>query len=155
MHSYPGRPAKHEWAECLENPANQKKSTAKRAEAYYAHDERFPASDAASLSNHRKAMASGSNSEGYSSRSGYSGNDDNFAVAISASSHKQAKRKVVHSKKKLTIAMSKSDEDTNNNVALAKLGKLVASYAAAPLVRKKHYHAKDAKCNPLSLLDSN
>ena len=36
MHSYSGRPAKHEWAECSESPANQKKLAAKRAEAYYA-----------------------------------------------------------------------------------------------------------------------
>ena len=28
MHSYSGRPAKHEWAECSESPANQKKSAA-------------------------------------------------------------------------------------------------------------------------------
>ncbi len=36
MHSYSGRPAKQEWAECSESPANQKKLAAKRAEAYYA-----------------------------------------------------------------------------------------------------------------------
>ena len=51
--------------------------------------------------------------------------------------------------------MSESDEDTNNDAALAKLGKLAALYAAAPLVGKKHHRTKDAKRNPLSLSDSN
>ena len=39
MHSYPGCPAKHGWAECSENPTNQKKPAAKHPEAYYAHNE--------------------------------------------------------------------------------------------------------------------
>ena len=43
LHSYPDRPAKHAWADCLENPANQKKPV-KRKQAYYAHDNRHPAS---------------------------------------------------------------------------------------------------------------
>ena len=51
--------------------------------------------------------------------------------------------------------MSESDEDTNNDAALAKLGKLAALYAAAPLVGKKHHRTKDAKRNPLSLSASN
>ena len=58
MHSSPGHPTKHGWTECSENPANQKKPAAKCPEAYYAHDERCPASDAASLSNHCTALAS-------------------------------------------------------------------------------------------------
>ena len=115
MHSYSGRPAKHEWAECSESPANQKKPAAKRAEAYYAHDKRHPASDAASLSEHRTVLASNKSSKGYSSRLDHSDDEDNFAVAISASPCKQAKRDVLPPKRKLTIAMSKSDEDTNNN----------------------------------------
>jgi hypothetical protein len=38
IHSYTGRLARHSWAECSENLANQKKPAAKCAEAYYAHD---------------------------------------------------------------------------------------------------------------------
>ena len=115
MHSYLGRPAKHEWAECSESPANQKKPAAKRAEAYYAHDERHPASDATSLSEHRTALVSNKSSKGYSSCSDHSNNEDNFAVAISALPCKQAKHDVLPPKRKLTIAMSKLDEDTNDN----------------------------------------
>ena len=155
MHSYPGCPEKHEWAKCLEKPANQKKPAAKHAEACYAHNKLCLVSDTASLSNHRTALASNSNSKGYSSCSDYSNNKDNFAVAISALPCKQAKREVLPSKKKLTIVVSKSDDDTNNNVASAKLGKLAASYNKAPLVGKKHRRAKDAKRDPLSLSDSN
>ena len=115
MHSYSGRPAKHEWAECSESPANQKKPAAKRAEAYYAHDKRHPASDAASLSKHRTALAGDKSSKGYGSRSDHSDDKDNLAITISASPHKQAKRKVLPPKRKLTIAMSKLDEDTDND----------------------------------------
>ena len=115
MHSYSGRPAKHEWAECSESPANQKKPAAKRAEAYYAHDERHPASDAASLSKHRTALASDKSSKGYSCRSDHSDDEDNVAVAISALPCKQTKRDVLPPKRKLTIAMSKSDEDTDGD----------------------------------------
>ena len=128
----------------------------KRAVAYYAHDKCCPASDATSLlSNHRTALASDKSSKGYSSCLDYSNNEDNFAIAILALPRKQAKREVLPSKKKLTLTMSKSDKDTNNDAALAKLGKLAASFAAAPLVGKKHHRTKDAKCNPLSLSDSN
>ena len=115
MHSYSGRPAKHEWAECSESPANQKKPAAKRAEAYYAHDKRHPASDAASLSEHRTALAGDKSSKGYSSRSDHSDDEDNLAVAISASPRKRAKRDVLPPKRKLTIAMSESDEDTDDD----------------------------------------
>jgi hypothetical protein len=158
MHSSPGRPAKHGWAECLENSANQKKPAAKRPEAYYTHDERHPASDAASLSNHRTALASDRSSDEYNdSRSDYSDDEDNFTVAISAVPRKRAKRKVPP-KKELTIAMSKSDYGTNDNAALAKLGKLAVLYAAAPLVEKKRRRIKDpkgAQRDPLDLSDSN
>ena len=47
LHSYPDRPAKHAWADCSENPANQKKPVKKEL-AYYAHDNRRPASDGSS-----------------------------------------------------------------------------------------------------------
>jgi hypothetical protein len=156
MHSSPGRPAKHGWAECSENPANQKKPAAKRPKAYYAHDERCPASNAASLSDHRTALAS--ESDGYNdSCLDYSDDKDNFAVAISTVPRKRAKRKVPP-KKELTIVMSESDYGTDNNAASAKLGKLAASYAAAPSVEKKRRRTKDpkgAQRDPLDLSDSN
>ena len=62
----------------------QKKPAAKRPVAYYALDERPPASDATSLSDHCTAPASdGSSNEYGNSRSEYSDDEDNFAVAIS------------------------------------------------------------------------
>jgi hypothetical protein len=97
------------------SPANQKKPAAKRAEAYYAHNERHPASDAASLSEHRTALASNKSSKGYSSCLDHSDNEDNFAIAISASPRKRAKCNVLPPKRKLTITMSESDKDANNN----------------------------------------
>ena len=119
MHSSPGRPAKHSWAECSENPANQKKPAAKRPKAYYAHDERCPASDAASLSNHCAALASNRSSNKHNgSCLDYSDNEDNFAVAISAAPRKQATREVPP-KKELTIAMSESNHGTDDNATLA------------------------------------
>jgi hypothetical protein len=132
MHSYLGRPTKHSWAECSENPTNQKKPAAKRAEAYYAHNKQRPASNATSLSNHRTVWASDKSSDKYSSCLDYSDDKDNFAVAISAAPCKQAKREALPPKKKLTIAMSELDNDINNNAASAKLGKLAALYATAP-----------------------
>ncbi len=159
MHSYPGRPAKHGRAECSENPANQKKPAVKRAEAYYVHDERRPASDAASLSDHCMVWASNKSSDKYyDSRSDYSDKEDNFAVAISAAPCKQAKREVLPPKKELTIAMSESDDGTDNNAASAKLGKLAASYTAACSVGKKRRRSKGPKgtqCDPLNLSYSN
>ncbi len=155
MHSYPGRPAKHSWAECLEDLANQKKPAAKRAEAYYAHNKRCPASDTASLSDHCTALASDKSSNEYSSCLDYSNDEDNFAVAILAAPRKQAKCEALPPKKEFTIAMSESDDYINDDAASAKLGKLAASYAAAPLVGKKRRHSKDAQSNPLSLFDSN
>ena len=91
------------------------KPTAKRAEAYYTHLERHPASDAASLSKHRTALMRDKSSKGYSSCSDHSDDKDNFAVAISASPCKQAKRNVLPPKRKLTIAMSESDKDTDDD----------------------------------------
>ena len=155
MHSYPGRPAKHSWAECLENLANQKKPAAKRAEAYYAHNKRCPASDAASLSNHGTVRASNKSSDEYDSCSDYSDDEDNFTVAISAAPRMQAKREALPPKKEFTIAMSESDNGTNNDAASAKLGKLATSYTAAPLVGKKRRRSKGTQRDPLSLSDSN
>ena len=148
MHSYLGRLAKHSWADCLENPANQKKPAAKRAEAYYAHNEHCPASNAASLSNHHTALASNKSSDKYSSCSDYSNNKGNFTIAISTAPRKQAKGKALPSKKELTIAMSESDDDIDDDATSAKLGKLVASYAAGPLVGNKCRRSKDAQPTP-------
>ena len=104
-----------------------------------------PASDAASLRDHRTALASNRSSNEYDdSRSDYSDDEENLSVAISAAPRKRAKRKVP-SKKELTIAMSKPDYSTDDDAALAKLGKLAASYAAAPLVEKKRRRIKDPK----------
>ena len=100
-------------------------------------------------------LASNKSSKEYSNCSDYSDNKDNFAVAISALPCKQAKCKVLSSKKKLNIAMSESDKDTDEDVALAELSKLAALYAATPSVGKKRRRTKDAKRNPLSLSDSN
>ena len=79
------------------------------------HDKHHPASDVASLSKHRTVLADDKSSKGYSSCSDHSDDEDNLAVAISASPRKRAKRDVLPPKRKLTIAMSESDEDTNNN----------------------------------------
>ena len=159
MHSYPGRPAKHGWAECSEKPANEKKLAAKRAEAYYPHDERRPASNAASLSNHHTVRASDKSSNKYNNSClDYSNDEDNFAVATSATPRKRVKRKVLPPKEELTMAMSESDNYTNDDAASAKLGKLAALYAEAPSVEKKRRRTKGPKSaqrNPLSLSDSN
>ena len=158
MHSYPGRPAKHGWADYSENPANQKNPAAKRAEAYNAHDERRPESDATSISNHRTALASSKYSNEYNnSCSDYSDGKDNFTVAILATPRKQAQREVPP-KKEFTIGMSELDYGTNDDPALAKLGKLAASYATALSVKMKRRGPKGpkgAQRDPLSLSDSN
>ena len=138
----------------LGEPGQSKVAGSKACGSILRSQERCPASDTASLSNHPTAPSNKS-SEGYSSCLDYSNEEDNFAIAISALPCKQAKRKVLHTKKKLTITMSNLDEDTDNDMASAKLGKLTASYAAAPLVGKKHRRNKDAKRNPLSLSNSN
>ena len=51
--------------------------------------------------------------------------------------------------------MSELDNGTDDDAALAKLGKLAASYAAAPLVGKKRRRSEGAQRNPLSLSNSN
>jgi hypothetical protein len=139
-------------------PGQPEKPAAKRPKAYYAHNERCPASDATSLSNHPTALASDRSSDEYNdSRLDYSNDEDNFAVAVSAGPCKQAKRKVPP-KKELTIVMSELDYGTNNDTVSAKLGKLAALYAAAPSVEKKRCRIKDpkgAQRNPLDLSDSN
>ena len=139
----------------------RKKPVAKRPKAYYAHNERRPASNAASLSNHCTALASNRSSNGYDdSRLDYSDDEYNFVVAISAVPRKQAKHEVTP-KKELTIAMSESDYGTDNDAASAKLGKLAAKLAAAPSVGKKRRRDKDrkdrkgAQRDPLDLSDSN
>ena len=112
-------------------------------------------SNAASLSNHRMALASDRPGNEYDdSRSDYSNDEDNFAVAISAAPRKRE----VPPKKELTIAMSESEEGTDNSMASAKLGKLAAWYATAPLVEKKRRCTKGpkgAQRDPLNLSDSN
>jgi hypothetical protein len=85
----------------------------------------------------------------------YSNDEDNFAVA--GTPRKRAKREVPPAKE-LTIAMSESDHGTDDNAALAKLGKLAAKLTAAPSVGKKRRRNKDCKgaqCDPLDLSDSN
>ena len=57
LHSSSDRPAKHTWAECSENPANEKKSV-KKEQAYYAHDNCRPASDASDDDEYRTEVAS-------------------------------------------------------------------------------------------------
>jgi hypothetical protein len=120
-----------------------------------------PASNAASLSDHRTALASDKSSDKYEdSRSDYSDDEDNFAVAILAAPCKQAKPEVceVPPKKELTIPMSESDDGTVDDAASAKLGKLAASYTAAPSVEKKRRCTKGpkgAQRDPLNLSDSN
>jgi hypothetical protein len=79
------------------------------------HDKRHPASDVASLSEHRTALAGDKSSKGYSNRSDHCDDEHNLAVAISVSPRKRAKRDVLPPKRKLTIAMSESDEDTDND----------------------------------------
>jgi hypothetical protein len=85
LHSYPDRPAKHAWADCSDNPANQKKPVKKEL-AYYAHDNRRPASDGPSDDDYRTDAASeseDSSRRSVSSRhSGDSYADDNYAVSI-------------------------------------------------------------------------
>ena len=79
------------------------------------HDKHHPAHDVASLSEHRTALAGDKSSKGYSSRSDHSDDEDNLAVAILTLPRKRAKRNVLPPKRKLTIAMSESDEDTNDD----------------------------------------
>jgi hypothetical protein len=136
LHSFPDRLAKHAWAECSENPANQKKP-AKREQAYHAHDTRRPASDGPSNDNyHTDAASKSEDSSRHSVSSRRSGNsyaDDNYAVSITSSSCKRAKLNPPARKEKCTIAMMDESGDDDNDRS-NKTGKL-----------------KD----PLDLLDSN
>ena len=76
-------------------------------------------------------------------------------MTISALPRKQDRRKILPPKRELTIAMSNSNEDAKDDATSAKLGKLLASYATASMVQKKHCSNKGAKRNPLDLSDSN
>jgi len=82
LHSYSDHPAKHAWADCSENPANQKKPV-KKEQVYYAHDNCCPASDGTSNDASRRSVLS--------RRSGDSYADDNYAVSITSTSRKRAK----------------------------------------------------------------
>ena len=118
MHSFPDRPAKHTWAKCSENPANQKKP-AKREQAYHAHDTRRPASNGPSSDDCRTDAASKSKDSSRRSvssrRSGDSYVDNNYAVSINPSSRKRAKLNPPARKEKRTIAMlDESGNDDNN-----------------------------------------
>ena len=118
LHSYPDRPAKHAWADCSENPANQKKPVKKEL-VYYAHDNRRPASNGPSDDEYRTDAASeikDSSRRSVSSRcSGDSYADDNYAVSITPSSRKQAKLNPPVRKEKRTIAMTDESSDDDNN----------------------------------------
>jgi len=118
LHSYPDHPAKHAWADCSENPANQKKPVKKEL-AYYAHDNRRPASDGPSNDDYRTDAASkseDSSRRSVSSRcSGDSYADDNYAVSITPTSCKWAKLKSPARKKRRTIAMSNESNDDGND----------------------------------------
>ena len=118
LHSYPDRPAKHAWADCLENPANQKKPVKKEL-AYYAHDNRCPASNGPSDDDYRTDAASESEDSSRHSvssrRSGDSYADDNYAVSITPTSCKRAKLKSPARKKRRTIAMSDESDDDGND----------------------------------------
>ena len=114
----PGRPAKHAWADCSENLANQKKPVKKEL-AYYAHDNRRPASDGPSDDDYRTDAASESKDSSQrvvlSRRSGDSYANDNYAVSITSTSRKRAKLKPPVRKKKRTIAMSEGSDDDDND----------------------------------------
>jgi len=118
LHSYPDRPAKHAWVDCLENLANQKKPVKKEL-AYYAHDNRRPARDGPSDDDYRTDAASESEDSSRRSvssrRSGDSYDDDNYAVSITPTSPKRAKLKSPARKKRHTIAMSDESDDDGND----------------------------------------
>ncbi len=116
LHSYLDCPAKHMWAECSNNPANQKKPV-KREQAYYAHDTRRLASDGPRNDNYRTDAASKSEDSSRrlvsSRRSGDSYADDNYAVSITP--RKRVKLNPPARKKRRTIAMSDGSDDDNND----------------------------------------
>ena len=91
----PGSPGKARLSRMFGEPDQPEEAGGKHPKAYYAHDERRPARDAASLSDHCTALASDRSSNEYDdSRSDYSEDEDNFAIAISAAPCKRAKREV-------------------------------------------------------------
>jgi len=118
LHSYLDRPAKHAWADCSENPANQKKPE-KKEQAYYAHTNHRPASDGPSNDDYHMDVAS--KSEDSSRRSvlsccsGDSYADDNYAVSITPTSRKRAKLKPPARKKRRNIAMLEGSDNDNND----------------------------------------
>ena len=118
MHSYLDRPAKHAWADCSENPANQKKPE-KKEQAYYADANRRPASNGPSNDDYRTDAASESEASSRrlisSRRLGNSYANDNYAVSITPTSRKRAKLKPPVRKKKRTIAMSEGSDDDDND----------------------------------------
>jgi hypothetical protein len=118
LHSYPDRPAKHAWADCSENPANQKKPV-KKEQAYYAHDNRRPASNGPSNDDYRTNAASKSEDSSLHSVlshcSGDSYADDNYAVSITPTSRKRAELKPPTRKKRRTIAMLEGSDDDDND----------------------------------------
>ena len=118
LHSYSDRPAKHAWANCSENLANQK-NPVKKELAYYAHDNHRPASDGPSDDDYRTDAASKSKD---SSRHSVSSRcscdsyaDDNYAVSITPTSRKRAKLKSPARKKRRTIPMSNESNDGGND----------------------------------------
>ena len=120
LHSWPDRPAKHTWAECLENPANQKKPPAKREQAYYAHDTRRLASDGSSDDGYRTEPASDDHEASQHSKAScrsYSSRDsgvDNYAIAFMAP-RKRAKLNPSARKKNEHIAASDESDGGGNN----------------------------------------
>ena len=106
------------WANCSENPANQKKLVKKEL-AYYTHDNHLPASNGPSNDEYRTDAASESKDSSQrvvlSRRSGDSYADDNYAVSITPTSCKRAKLKSPARKKRRTIAMSDESDDDGND----------------------------------------
>jgi len=114
LHSYPDCPAKHAWADCSENPANQKKPVQKE-QVYYAHDNRRPASNGPSDDDCHTDAASKSKDSSHHSVSGRHSGDSyagaNYAVSITPTSRKRAKLKPPVRKKRRTIAMLEGSDD--------------------------------------------
>ncbi len=125
LHSWLDHPAKHTWADCSENPANQPKKPPKREQAYYAHDTHRLASDGWSDDGYRTEPASDDKSvrscRSSSSRCSVQLGEDNYAVAI-ASPRKRAKLNPPARKKKDRIAISDGSDDDDGK-GLNKRGK--------------------------------
>ena len=112
LHSSSDRPAKHTWAECSENPANEKKSV-KKEQAYYAHDNRRPASDASDDDDEYHTDAASNDGES-SRRSNDSYADGNYAFSITPTCCRRDKLNPPVRKKKRTIDMSDGSDDDGN-----------------------------------------